>query len=349
LQELLDDNLSFVRNSSGQTLQKIGPNWVNGIGDWIVSEGYLVKMYAADSFSINGLIVDPATPIPVEQGFQFVSYFPETPMDALLAFETIVGIDLDFVRNSQGQTLRKIGPIWVNGIGDCQPGEGYLVKMFAEGEIIYPASAKSSGKTIINPTYFSFEGGNAADPVYTLYVTGLEFGDEVAAFDGEIMVGSVYINSDNIFGNELAVFSTLFNGTGYQAGNPVNLKVFDNSTLSIIKTEYTLENIYGEAYMKNNYPSKDGLFSIINITKILDNKTEETLTIYPNPASVLLNIYSNNIILNIKILNYTGQIIANNNFNKKKVIINTSAYSSGIYFIQIETEKGISTKKVVVE
>jgi len=105
----------------------------------MIDEGYLVKMYANDSFTINGTLVDPTTPIPLETGFQFVSYFPESSMDALEAFETIIGDNLDFIRNSQGQTLRKIGPIWVNGIGNCQSGEGYLVKMFAEGVLIYPA------------------------------------------------------------------------------------------------------------------------------------------------------------------------------------------------------------------
>ncbi|MBI9039738.1 MAG: hypothetical protein JEY97_16550, partial [Bacteroidales bacterium] len=205
LEEILNENLDFARNSLGLTLRKIGPNWVNGIGDWMVSEGYLVKMFAADSFSIDGLIVDPATPIPVEQGFQFVSYFPENAMDALIAFETILDDNLDYIRNSDGQTLRKIGPNWVNGIGDCQPDEGYLVKMFAEGEIIYPASVKSSGKTLVYPTNFIFEGGNAADPVYTIYINGLEIGDEIAAFDGEKMIGSTRINSENVFENELPV------------------------------------------------------------------------------------------------------------------------------------------------
>ena len=140
--DVLNDNLDFVRNSAGQTLRKIGPNWVNGIGDWIISEGYLVKMFASDSFTIEGVAVDPTTPILVEAGFQFVSYFPETPMDALIAYETILNNDLDFIRNSNGQTLRKIGPNWVNGIGDCNPGEGYLFKMFAAGEIVYPEAAK---------------------------------------------------------------------------------------------------------------------------------------------------------------------------------------------------------------
>jgi len=135
---VLNENLDFVRNSQGQTLRKIGPNWVNGIGNWFVTEGYLVKMFTDDSFIIEGDAIDPATPISVATGFQFVSYFPETPMNALLAFETIIGDDLDFIRNSQGQTIRKIGPNWINGIGDCQSGEGYLVKMFADGELIYP-------------------------------------------------------------------------------------------------------------------------------------------------------------------------------------------------------------------
>ena len=137
---VLNENLDFIRNSQGQTLRKIGPNWVNGIGDWIVEEGYLVKMFAGNSFLIEGDAVDPVLPISLTTGFQFVSYFPEIQINALIAFETILGDNLDFIRNSQGQTLHKIGPNWVNGIGVCNPGEGYLVKMLADDILIYPFS-----------------------------------------------------------------------------------------------------------------------------------------------------------------------------------------------------------------
>lgn len=58
-------------------------------------------------------------------------------MDALIAFENILNDNLDYIRNSNGETLRKIGPIWVNGIGDVNPGEAYLVKMFEEDVLIY--------------------------------------------------------------------------------------------------------------------------------------------------------------------------------------------------------------------
>ena len=101
--------------------------------------------------------------------------------------------------------------------------------------------------------------------------------------------------------------------------------------------------------MQKTYPSEDGLFSVINITKASGSLGEETLSVYPNPASDLLNINSNNQILNVKILNYTGQILADNKFNSKEVIINTSVYKPGIYFIQIEIENGISTQKIIIE
>jgi len=48
-------------------------------------------------------------------------------------------------------------------------------------------------------------------------------------------------------------------------------------------------------------------------------------------------------------LNYLGQTIDNINVTGMKVTINTSTYDAGIYFIQIETEKGISAQKVVIE
>ncbi len=136
---VLNDNLDFVRNSQGEVLRKIGPNWVNGIGDWIVDEGYLVKMFADELFIIEGDVVDPFAPIGLETGFQFVSYFPVNPVDALIAFETIIGDNLEYIRNSQGHVLRKIGPNWINGIGDCTPGEGFLIKMLNNDILVYPA------------------------------------------------------------------------------------------------------------------------------------------------------------------------------------------------------------------
>jgi len=134
----LNDNLDFVRNSQGQMLKKIGENWVNGIGDWISTEGYLFKMMEPDVLIIDGIAVNPQSPIELNTGYQFISYLPNETLDALEAFAGILNDDLDFIRNSEGGVLRKIGPNWVNGIGECNQGEGFLVKMNGEGVLVYP-------------------------------------------------------------------------------------------------------------------------------------------------------------------------------------------------------------------
>ena len=140
LSEILNDNLDFVRNTEGQTLRKIGPNWVNNIGDWLIEEAYLIHMFNEDSFSIEGFVIDPDTPIQLTTGYQMVSYFPVNSYNGLQAFNSIIGENLDFIRNSQGYTLHKIGPNWINGIGNCIPGEGYLIKMFADDILNYSAA-----------------------------------------------------------------------------------------------------------------------------------------------------------------------------------------------------------------
>jgi len=137
LQDILNENLDFVRNSNGQTLRKIGPNWINGIGDWVCTEGYMFKMNGNDELSFTGIPPDPRGPISLQAGYNFISYLPQSPIDALVAVEDILE-NLDFVRNSSGNMLRKIGPNWVNGIGTLNPTEGYLVKMNASDYLFYP-------------------------------------------------------------------------------------------------------------------------------------------------------------------------------------------------------------------
>jgi len=138
METILNDNLIFIRNSEGKMFRKIGPFWVNGIGDWKVDEGYLVKMLNPEILTILGEIVNPEIPVGLDPGYQFISYFPDYPIDALIAFESILCEKLDFIRSSDGKMLRKIGPNWVNGIGECNPCEGYLIKMFESAAITFP-------------------------------------------------------------------------------------------------------------------------------------------------------------------------------------------------------------------
>ena len=342
------DNLDFVRNTAGYMLRKIGPVWVNSIGDWITTEGYLFRMNDANDFEIEGMEIDPQTPIDLNFGYQFVSFLPEEPMDAQFAFNGILD-NLDFVRNTAGYMLRKIGPVWVNGIGNLNPNEGYLVRMNATDVQVYPvADNKFTGVSKIETEYFNFEGGNAADPIFTIYVEGLEIGDEIAAYSKGVMVGSLKINSKNVFENELPLFSTLNNGQGYSAEKSINLKVWSSINQEIIPIEFVMDNTYSDAYKENIYPTDDGLFSVVKISKgSLENS--ETLSIFPNPADEKINIISSDEIEYIVIFNSFGQKVYEENVNKTQTQINTSNFEAGVYIVRIETFNGIETQKVSIK
>jgi len=327
---------------------------VNGIGDWIFSEGYLFKMFGEEVLSITGEKVNISTPIQLETGFQFISYFLDYSINALDAFEVILNDNLDFIRNSDGSTVRKIGPNWVNGIGDCHPGDGFLVKMFADDELIYPATAVKSiiSKDKIATTHFYFNGGNAADPVFTIYVSGLEIGDEVAAYDGNVIVGAVKITSENYLENELAVFSTLTEGEGYISGNDIRFIVWDNDQQTELICEYEFLNPYGTSYLKRTYPEGDGKYSIVKFSKSgpgIDEINNETLTIYPNPASDYFIVQSELKINRIQLFNYSGIIVYESIPKSESLRINTENLTQGLYFVRVETENKTVTKQIIIE
>ena len=342
LEPILNDNLDFIRNSDGQTLRKIGPNWVNGIGDWSTTEGYLFKMNASEQIIFQGEVIDPLTQIELYAGFQFVSYLPETSGDALEVFENILSDNLIFIRNSNGNTLRKIGPNWVNGLGIVNAGEGFLIKMNADDILIYnvPVGEKLIQNKDSKCEYFKFENGNPAEDVYTIYIDGLEIGDEVAAYKGNTILGSTIITSENLYSNDMPVFSVLNEGQGYIAGEPILLKVWSNGEEAVANFE--MKSIY-DSYVSNVYPANDGKFSFVKITKNL--AFLENTVIFPNPTTDIINISSSVKINNVVIYNYVGQRV----YEGKSTKINTSKLDTGVYIIRIETVRGIQTHKLTLK
>ncbi len=118
-----------------------------------------------------------------------------------------------------------------------------------------------------------------------------------------------------------------------------------------------------------NYIDEDGVFDThcYKVTAIYDdgesdptdevcvlftgNNTtfDQNLSIFPNPASDVVNIKSDIQIKNVKVYNYSGQIIRNEKADTKFYQINTSQFEAGIYFLSIETKEGVVSERVVVQ
>ena len=73
--------------------------------------------------------------------------------------------------------------------------------------------------------------------------------------------------------------------------------------------------------------------------------SNSNINIYPNPTNGLLNINTNENINSISIYNIIGKQVLN---TIDKETINISSLEDGIYFIDITTEKGIYTQRIIL-
>lgn len=85
----------------------------------------------------------------------------------------------------------------------------------------------------------------------------------------------------------------------------------------------------------------------------IDNINDvSNISIYPNPASSGIIMVSFNSHLNsqISIINAHGQaVISKEYLNKDNVTLDISSLPSGIYFITIKVDGGVTTKKIIIE
>jgi len=135
---------------------------------------------------------------------------------------------------------------------------------------------------------------------------------------------------------ELNAPQYLHSGISYADG-----KLTSNST-TITKSELFVET------GKNNFQLTGTLnFTYIEETGISEIK-DTSITIYPNPVKAILIVNNENLIINkVGIVNLSGKVIYQ--FNNSRNQVDVSALLKGIYFVKIETDKGIVTKKFVKE
>jgi hypothetical protein len=130
--------LVLVRNSVGEQLEELFAGfWGNNIGDWVSTEGYIVRMNDAAVLEITGTQFNPVPPIILNSTYNIIAYPYNFETDALVAFDNILD-NLDYVEDEDGLTLEKVSDVWVNNIGNLKPGEGYQVALISTPqELIY--------------------------------------------------------------------------------------------------------------------------------------------------------------------------------------------------------------------
>ena len=85
----------------------------------------------------------------------------------------------------------------------------------------------------------------------------------------------------------------------------------------------------------------------LSINEIENN---EDVNIYPNPTTGIFTISTEGgKIKEVKVFNLLGEEIYSTTIDNQQTTINLSSQAQGIYFVQVEIDKGIMRKKLVRE
>ncbi|KAF0200729.1 MAG: hypothetical protein FD170_3258 [Bacteroidetes bacterium] len=86
----------------------------------------------------------------------------------------------------------------------------------------------------------------------------------------------------------------------------------------------------------------------ITFVSATDKPETAKFSIYPNPATDVLNITGDSKMENIRLVNLAGQTIYESNVNANEFRMETGSIPSGLYLLNITTEKGSVTRKVSI-
>lgn len=252
-----------------------------------------------------------------------------------------------------------IGSVWTQ-IGSDIVGEdsgdrsGSSVSLSSDGSIVAIGAPLNDGNGYHSGQVRVYENTGG---VWT------QIGSDIDGEDENDWLGkSVSLSSD---GSLLAIGAWEYNGLGTEFGY---VQLYENQANNWIKLG---SNIIGEEVDDGNGISvslssdgsimaigaggNDGSFTdsgsarVYDFSSVLSSESFkfDYFRIYPNPVQNLINIELNQVVEleKVNIYNTLGQFI----YSTKDLKIDTSNFESGIYFIEIETNKGKSAKKIVVE
>jgi len=139
-----------------------------------------------------------------------------------------------------------------------------------------------------------------------------------------------------------------------QSGTAVNFSGQPNQTFDfqLNTSTWNMENCEVIAFIQDN-DTKEVLqatrFDLGTIVGIGENHNIPEISIYPNPANDMLKISSENMMSQVRIMNHLGQMVFNREMSGTEFTMNISGFQSGVYFVEIMTETGKLTQKLVIE
>lgn len=236
------------------------------------------------------------------------------------------------------------------------------------GPVFFPSASITPGlidQRLNAPAFISVNMDGTYDP-YNKTITLTVSGETVGEVVENSLRLSVYIMEDGLINTQSGVSGNythncvmrdaISGGGAWGDQNVVSTTVGSTYTKTYtytLNSSWVVENLTIIAFVNNHDANNVNNRAVLNANsmKVTDlatgiSENNETGTaIYPNPATDVLNIISENNINKVEIFNVQGQLVkaANGNVNSLSI----SDMNNGIYFVRVTTDKGTATHKLI--
>ncbi len=318
---------------------------------WSATEGYQVYVTSDTALTITGKPLATDAALPLEKGWNYVSYLPSEKMpveDAFAALDDVLVIVKDYAGNAYipGQT---------NEIEEVRPTQGYEVYVTQDDTLRYPSSSESSSPSQ-QPTRKAAGAPRGRPNTATLLLDASALPEDTpisveangrTVGTGRARDGTVAITvrgTDRFVSNETPTTEdgTSLTLTTETDGERSPLQVTDPQDLLTGRSAdtpltYTEDAVYAATVAPEQ--------AEVELSKNVPNPARDAATIkytLPTPTDVTLTLY-----------NVIGQEVAtlvdaSKSAGQHRVQVDASELSSGVYFYRINAGSYSESRKMTV-
>lgn len=356
MRSVFGDVLDLVVLAKNETGAVFSPTYdVTALDTWVPVDGYQVYMKRDTSLTVQGQALRSTAPIPLEQGWNVVSYLPPQGLPVEEAFGSL-GESLVIVKDYRGHSYI---PERTDEITTAQPTAGYKLYVGEADTLTYPVTASTSGVSgarTASSSGPSSSGGPARPNSATILVEApsLPENTQIRAVTNNQVVGAGALTDGSAtFAVRGSNRLSPTDAEGAQEGEQLTFVAGAQDSGTALQVSSATNFLTGRSLSSPLTFANDAVYAVelaaetteYALSKNLPNPARTTATIQfavPSPTEVTLTVF-----------NVLGQKVATLVDGRKapgphRVQMDVSGLSSGVYFYRLDAGPFSKSRKMTV-
>jgi hypothetical protein len=343
-----------------------GSQWVGSLASLGNTGMYQYRADARDTIDMLGRPINlKTTTIPVNVGWNWIGYLPQSPIPLNLALSSLSPLNGDVIKSQTGFAQYVAGYGWLGNLQYMEAPEGYLLKISNAGTLTYPVVSTLTDapkeKSKINPLAANYWTLEPSKYEHTMTLIGMVTADklnvtaenfELGAFVGGAVRGSspaIYVKSLNAY----LFFITIY---ANKPGELITFKLYDGKNTKNLK-----ETLYFSIDAQIGMVQDPQPFSLLTTTGTQDLSLIDYFEVAPNPFynQTTLTFSSEQAgEAQFTVLDVMGRVqdqwqvqatAGMNEYRWNTLSKTNGAFTSGVYFLKLEINGKVTVKKVVLQ